>query len=943
MSTNRWDTLSDWHNEWLDADAPGRARLRAELVAQHPELAADAEALAAASSRLGAFLETPAFMIAVPDLAAAEATLAVGTLLGPYRITGLLASGGMGDVYRATDVRLDRSVAVKVLTRATEGDPARRERFLQEARLTAQLDHPNVVRVYDVGLSSGRPYLVTELLEGETLRARLERGPLPVADVTAITADIARGLVAAHGAQLVHRDLKPENVFLTQPGVAKVLDFGIAKLKQDATGPNTADTMTGVLFGTAGYLAPEQVRGLPVDARTDLFTLGAIVFEMLHGRRAFAREHTIDTLHAIVHEPPIEPAEARSGVPVQLQAIVSRLLEKAPADRFQSAGDVLEALGRVDANRRIDGRFASRWARAAGIVAAVAAAAGIFGVIAGTDRLSSWSAPVRSSWTLPAGVTLTSSPAISPDGRRVAIAAATDAGSVLMVKELDASTAQTVAGTEGASQPFWSPDGTSVGYFARGRLMRVALDGGAPVALAAAPAAMGGSWSPNGTIVFGPSRIDAPLSTVSVAGGAVERATILNRAAGDNSHRWPAFLPDGVHFVFFMRSADDQRRGVYLGRVDKPGESRLLFNSDSPAVYVPLSRERGMLLTERSGRVDARDFDHVRLSLTGDPRVVDVPVGAATPNQSAMLSAAASVLVATTSIPFGDRLIEVHRDGRLLRTWPERELQNWPRVSMDGRWLLRQRIDALRGNPDIWVEHLERRTRLRVTTEPDDEALAVWSPSNSDVAYVTGQLGAARLLVASADGTGSRRELPCPGSVCRPTDWTRDGRFLVANVQGKHGADVWLIGTTPGSPSRPVLAQPFVERDARLSPDGRWVAYVSEETGRAEVSVQRVGGPAGREVISADGGDQPVWRRDGSELFFVDPDGRLMAARMQTAADRAPLGGAPAAVPIPRVGFGHFGTQYDVSPDGQRFYLLDRHREPSPSEIVFVAGWQRLR
>jgi serine/threonine protein kinase len=943
MSTNRWDTLSDWHNEWLDADASGRARLRAELVAHDPGLAADAEALTAASDRLGGFLETPAFMLAVPDLAAADASLEPGTLLGPYRITGRVASGGMSDVYRATDVRLDRNVAIKVLTRASEGRPDQLGRFLQEARLTAQLDHPNVVRLYDVGVSSGRPYLVTELLEGETLRARLERGPVPIADVTAIAADIARGLVAAHAARLVHRDLKPENVFLTRTGVAKVLDFGIAKLKQDSAAPNTPETMTGVLFGTAGYLAPEQVRGLPVDARTDLFTLGAIVFEMLHGRRAFAREHTIDTLHAIVHEPPIEPAEARSDVPVELQSIVSRLLEKAPADRFQSADDVLEALGRVEASRRVVSRSASRWVRPASVAAAVVAAAGMWGVVAGTDLLSSWSAPARSSWTLPTGVTLASSPAISPDGRRVAMAAATSAGSVLMVKELDASTAQTVAGTEGASQPFWSPDGTSVGYFARGRLMRVELGGGAPVALAAAPAAMGGAWSPNGTIVFGRALIDAPLSKVSVAGGAAEPATILNRAAGDNSHRWPVFLPDGIHFVFFMRSADDQRRGVYLGRADEPSESSMLFSSDSPAVYVPVSRERGVLLAERSGRVEARDFDHVRLSLTGDPRFIDVSVGGATPHQSAMLSAGASVLAVTTSIPFGDRLIEVQRDGRLLRTWPERELQNWPRVSMDGRWLLRQRIDALRGNPDIWAEHLERRTRVRVTTAPDDDALAVWSPSGRDVAYVTGHLGPARLHVTAADGTGSPRELPCPGSICRPTDWTRDGRFLVANVQGKQGADVWLIATTRGSSSRPLLSQPFVERDARVSPDGRWVAYVSEETGRAEVSVRRVGGSAGREVISADGGDQPVWRPDGSELFFVDPDGRLMAARMQTAADTSPLGGAPAVVPIPRVGFGHVGTQYDVSPDGQRFYMLDRRRDPSPSEIVFVTGWQRLR
>jgi Tol biopolymer transport system component len=943
MSTKRWDTLSDWHNEWLDADAAGRDRLRGELAAREPGLVADAEALTSASDRLTGFLETPAFLLAVPDLAAVGATLETGTMLGPYRITAPLASGGMGDVYRAADVRLDRNVAVKVLTRANESDPDRRERFLQEAKLTAQLDHPNVVRLYDVGIASGRPYLVTELLEGETLRARLDQGPIAVPDVAAIAADIARGLVAAHAARLVHRDLKPENVFLARNGVAKVLDFGIAKLNQDATGPTLAETRTGVLFGTAGYLAPEQVRGLPVDARTDLFTLGAIVFEMLHGRRAFAREHTIDTLHAIVHEPPTGPAETRANVPVALQAIVSRLLEKAPADRFQTAGEVLDALDRANTGLRGAGHSAPLWVRPVSVAAAVTAiVAGTWLVAARTDLLSRWSAPARSTWTLPAGTTLASPPAVSPDGSRVAIAASIKGGSILLVREMDAPAAQTVAGTEGASQPFWSPDGKSVGYFARGRLMRVELGGGAPIELAA-PAAVGGAWSPNGTIVFGRSLIDAPLMKINVAGGAAEPATMLDRSTGDNSHRWPAFLPDGIHFVFFLRSANDQRRGVYLGRMDKPAETRLLFASDSNAVYVPVSPDRGVLLSERSGRIEAREFDAIRLSVIGDPRLIDVPAGAATPYYSAMLSASPSVLAVTAQIPFGDRLMEVHRDGRVLRAWPERELQNWPRVSADGRWLLRQRIDALRGDPDIWSEHLALRTKTRITTEPDDDALAVWSQSGKDVAYVSGQFGALKLRVAAADGTGSHRNLSCPAPVCRLTDWTRDGRFLVANVQNKKDTDVWLVATTPADTSRPLLSQPFVERDARLSPDGRWVAYVSEETGRPEVSVRRIGGPDARVVVSADGGDQPVWRRNGSELFFVDPDGRLMAAPMRTSADATVLSGAPVVVPVPRVGFGHFGTQYDVSPDGQRFYYLDRRRDPAPSEIVFLRGWQRRR
>jgi Tol biopolymer transport system component len=939
MSADRWDALSDWHNEWLAADAAGRHRLRAELAVREPSLVADADLLVTASDRLDGFLETPAFLLAIPELAAEGVPLEPGAMLGPYRITEPLASGGMGTVYRAMDVRLDRPVAVKVLSRASDGEPG--QRLFLEARLTAQLDHPNVVRLYDVGVSAGRPYLVTELLQGQTLRARLERGPMTVAETRTIAADLARALVAAHAARLVHGDLKPENVFLTRDGTPKVLDFGIARLKQDAGGPHLVDTMSGVLFGTAGYLAPEQVLGQPVDARTDLFTLGAIVFEMLYGRRAFGGEHAIDSLHAVLHETPIEPRDTQSDVPRSLRAIVTRLLEKSPADRFQSAEDVVAAFGRLERVRAAGERTRSRWIAPAIAAAGVAALAW---AVANADVRWLWSEPVRTSWTLPAGMRLISAPAISPDGQRVALAVATSDRSVLMVKDLAATSGEIIAGTEGADQPFWSPDGKALGYFAGRRLMRVDPSGGVPVQLATAPAGAGGAWGTNGAIVFAPSRIETPLLSVAITGGAAAPITTLDRQAGDNSHRWPAFLPDGVHFVFFVRSTSDERRGVYLARVDKPGESRLLFNSDSPAVYVQQSGERGALLTERSGRIEVREFDHRRLSLIGDPHFIDGTVGGATPHQPAMLSASASVMtIVTTRIPFGDRLIEVQRDGRALRTWPDVELQNWPRVSADGRWLLRQRIDALRGNPDIWAEHLERRTRVRVTTAPEDEAMAVWSPVGTEVAYVTGHTGTARLFVAAADGTGAPRELRCPGSVCRPTDWTPDGLFLVVNVQDGSDHDVWLVATSPARTTRALLSQPFVERDARISPDGRWVAYVSEETGRAEVSVRRFDGLARREVISPDGGDQPVWRRDGNELFFVEPNGRLMVVPARTTTDAGPVHGPPAAVPIPPIGFGHFGTQYDVSPDGQRVYYFDRRRDPGPSEVVFVTGWQRQR
>jgi eukaryotic-like serine/threonine-protein kinase len=346
VNTDRWARLSDWHNAWLKGDSAERRRLCDELASKSPDLVAEADALAAASLSMTGFLETPAFVLTAAQLASDDASMKPGTLVGPYRINALIARGGMGVVYGATDTRLDRHVALKMLAPLGGPDELRVDRFLREARITASLDHPNVVKVYDVGTHDGQPFMVVELLEGETLRGRLDRGPIAEADVRRIGIDIARGLIAANAAGLVHRDLKPENIFLTRAGVTKILDFGIAKLAPDAVRRNTgASTLTGILVGTAGYLAPEQIQGCEADGRADLFALGSILFEMLTGQRAFACENTVDTLHAIVHDAPPDLLRDRADVSASMETIVSRLLQKAPEDRFQTAADVVWALG----------------------------------------------------------------------------------------------------------------------------------------------------------------------------------------------------------------------------------------------------------------------------------------------------------------------------------------------------------------------------------------------------------------------------------------------------------------------------------------------------------------------------------------------------------------------------------------------------------------------
>jgi TolB-like protein/tetratricopeptide (TPR) repeat protein len=404
MSTDRWNRLSDWHNAWLKGDSTERRRLRDELTSRSPDLIDEADALVAASLSMSGFLETSAFVLAAAQLASDEAAMKAGTLVGPYQIDTLIARGGMGIVYRATDTRLDRQVALKMLAPLGVSDQLRVERFLREARITASLDHPNIVKVYDVGTHDGQPFMVVELLQGETLRDRLDRGPVAEADVHRIGIDIARGLVAANAAGLVHRDLKPENIFLTRAGVTKILDFGIAKLAPDAVRRNrSASTLTGILLGTAGYLAPEQIQGREADGRADLFALGSILFEMLTGQRAFACENTVDTLHAIVHDAPPDLLRGRTDVSASMETIVSRLLRKAPEDRFQTAADLVWALEHpsTDAERvraRIEPAKAAPTVRVhgrpwIGVLAAVVLAA----VAAGALLWNRWSGPAISS------------------------------------------------------------------------------------------------------------------------------------------------------------------------------------------------------------------------------------------------------------------------------------------------------------------------------------------------------------------------------------------------------------------------------------------------------------------------------------------------------------------------------------------------------------------
>jgi Tol biopolymer transport system component len=960
MSSDRWSRLSTWHNAWLAAAPDERARLVAQVATEDPDLAEDATGLAASSARLGGFLETPAFILTAQHLARDAADLPAGAAIGPYRIRHLLARGGMGSVYHATDPRLDRDVALKMLPPVSVGDPERVDRFLQEARLTASVDHPNVVRIYDVGVDRGQPFLVAELLHGDTLRRRLAAAVMPIGDAITIAADVGRGLVAAHAAGLVHRDLKPENIFICRSGVTKILDFGVAKLTRDDAGQRGAATLPGVMFGTAGYLAPEQIQGVAVDSRADLFALGSMLFEMLTGRRAFARDHTIDTLHAIVHDPAPDVRQQRADVPPALAMIVERLLAKSRDARFQSAADLVWALEQIEAtDERAGGQkpvrptapFVRRgFGSIARVTAMASAAAAVIVALAWLLRPTSPEPPppplTHVAWTLPAGLVLDSAPIVSPDGRRIAFVGQDGSGSRLFVRSLASVDAVVVPSTEGAKQPFWSPDGASIAYFSRGRLWKVALAaGGRPVPIGDAPDARGGTWSRSGSIVFAPRLIGSGLMRVSENGGRAEPVTLLNHAKGDNSHWWPAFLPDGVHFLYFVRASAEGRRGVYIGRADAPARMAALplFESESEATYAPLGRG-GVLLSVTGGAVEARGFDPRRLAITGDPQSIGIPAAGKTPYHSAMLSASAALLAhVPAAIPYGGQLVSIDRRGGEERRSAEFAVQNWVRVSPDGRRLARTIVDAVRGRVGLWVEDVDRRILTPVTAGDAAGAFPVWSPDGRRIAYVAVNDDMERpdLVIAAADGSEAVARLPCPRRLCELSDWAPDGR-LVMNVTDGAARDVWTLETTAGGHARPLRAEPHTERDARVSPDGGWIAYVSEQSGRPEVVVESLSGRRQRIPVSGNGGEQPVWRRDGQELFFVDPrTGVLHVASVHRDASDTLRFGAAATVEAPPIR-GHRGTDYDVAPDGSRIYLVDRTPGPRPREVGLVFGWGTL-
>ena len=785
MSATGWgERVRALLHDALEQPEEDRATFLSKACQGDEAIRREVESLVEAHAAAGGFLETPAFRVAA-EVPVAPA-LQPGDRVGSFEVIGILGRGGMGEVYRARDAKLDRDVAIKVLPRALATDPQRLARFERESRILASFNHPDIAAIHSVEQIDGVRFLILELVEGPTLSDRLRAGPLPPEEALVVAIALAGALEAAHGRGIVHRDLKPANIKLTASSGIKLLDFGLAKelVEHDAArsgAPAAEGTIDGLIFGTCAYMSPEQARGKPVDKRTDIWAFGCVLFEMLTGRRAFRGETPSDTIAAVLEREP-DWSWLPAATPLRIRRVLRRCLEKDPNRRLHDVADARIEL--EDATSNPDVTPVSRLPHAVRTLAAglaLCAAGLVIGWRYGVDvRDQPASRTTRFTWALPDGLGLDSPPTVSPDGQLIAFTARAVAGgpSRLYVRSLHQLEARQLAGTDGAKQPFWSPDARSLAYFARGKLMKVSLDGGAPVQLCDAPDGRGGSWSATGVIVFGAHQIESGLMRISQAGGEVEPATLLDVQQGENSHRWPVFLPDGRHFLYFVRALSAERRGVYVGRTDRPASTpgTFLFLSDAEAVYASFDeRERGVLLTVSDGRIQARLFDARRRLLTGDPRTLDLPVAGNTPHHAMMLTVSSDVLAhARSFVPYGVRRGWIGLDGTGPTLGDERALQGVPRVSPDGRRLARIELDAVRGSPDLWVEDLARGTRLRVSSKPIAQWPA-WSPDGEWLAYAAGSIQKGVVTIAAADGRGVASTVACPRQRCDPTDWSLTG------------------------------------------------------------------------------------------------------------------------------------------------------------------------
>jgi eukaryotic-like serine/threonine-protein kinase len=869
-----------------------------------------------------------------------------GKRLGPYEILSAIGAGGMGEVYRARDTRLERIVAIKILPDQHAARPELRERFEREARTVASLNHPHICTLHDIGQQDGTDYLVMEYLEGETLAERLKKGPLPLEQVLRYAVEISDALDKAHRKGITHRDLKPGNIMLTKSGT-KLLDFGLAKLRGPQVAvanlsalPTEGSNLTaqGTILGTLQYMAPEQLEGKEADARTDIFAFGLVVYEMATGKKAFEGKSQASLIAKILETEPPSMSSLQPMTPPALHHLVKRCLAKEPDERWQSARDICEQLRWISDSgsqsgvtlpaapkQKLTKRIALR--AAAAVVALAAVVVLVLYMYVGRTPPAERRA-VRFTVGPPENTrfgTLPNFLTISPDGSKLAFVAADASGKQqLWVRALDSATAQPLPGTDNPVQPFWSAESRFVGFDADGKLKKIAVSGG-PVLTLADKLGAGGTWNGEDVILFGAGEI----YRVSAAGGAVTPVTMLDTSRKETGHFWPYFLPDGNHFLYLAYCANPEDNAIFLGSLDSK-DRRLILNATSNPVYVP----PGYLLFDRQGTLMAQPFDAVRLELTGEavPIAEGVqfnPTGGRTAfavsNNGVLAYRGGEQATALT-------MVWVSRNGTEQRLAAPIRNYTMPRVSPDGH-----RIAAgIEGaDSQIWLYDLDRDTPTRLTFEGNGNIDPIWTPDGKRIVFKgKGQ----RLFWQPADGSGPAEELTKSelASDNVPGSFSPDGQVLTF-MELNPGFEIFTLPLPDGKP-QPFIRSPSNGTAPRFSPDGRFIAYVSAESGGDQIYVRPYPGPGGKWQISTEGGTEPVWNPKGRELFYRHGN-KMMAVDVTTqgtfsAGNPKMLFEGPY-VPTPRS-----FQDYDVSPDGQRFLMLKAGGQAQVSaQINVVLNW----
>ena len=874
--------------------------------------------------------------------------VAPGSRLGPYEIVSQIGAGGMGEVWRGRDTRLGRDVAVKILPEGFAASDQFRARFDREAKAISSLNHPNICTLFDVGEHDSMSFLIMELIEGESLADRLSRGPLPPDQVLRYGAQIADALERAHKQGIVHRDLKPGNVMLTKSG-AKLLDFGLARSDFDGSRvqgltemPTQARPLTqeGMILGTFQYMAPEQLEGLEADPRTDIFALGALLYEMATGQRAFQGTSRTSLIAAIVSSQPAPISQVAPMSPPALDHVVRKCLEKDPDDRWQSAHDVSSELrwiseagsqAGVAAPVMLRRKSRERIAWALNIVTAAIAALV-------TSYVMQRSAPPRrlmeTSIIVPSGyrVALDGGIALSPDGGTLAVVVNDLRGTnTLWLRPLGAAEYRQIEGTAGANHPFWSPDGRNVAFFTQGKLKAVNLADGGVRTIADAGNGRGGTWSPNGTIILSTAATSSLMKVPSTGGVPVQLTTLRK---GETSHRWPMFLPDGRHFLFLAFRPGSPT--ICESSLDDPTVIRDVVDRASATAFVA----PGTILYTRDNILLAQHYDLKHARVEGDPVPITDRV-ALTDRLFALFTAASDgTLVVQRGAGFlPSQLTWMGRDGKPEGiVTPTPALFFCPAVSHDGRRLAADISSTTDGQGDVWIFDLTRNVSSRLTYDKTNESSPLWTTDDKTIIYYSNAIGIGSVMRIGSGGTGQGEVITTGEFDRRATDISRDEKWIVFNASGGSlGSPDIYVWSADEKKAKPWLATPFIEQCAQLSPDAKWIAYESDESGRTEIYVRSFPGSDEKWRISSDGGTMPAWRGDGGELYYISADRKMMAVPIAT--NPSFRAGVPVALfdaPVRA----HPTRQYDVTPDGKHF-MLNRLVDNGPSEpVTVIQNWQ---